>query len=567
MTSIDEASQLAPFTLRNHNPDVLNTIANLSNDEVFTPPELANQILDTLEKGWADSNDGANIWADHTVTFLDPFTKSGVFLREIATRLVKGLEGWMPDLQQRVNHILTKQVFGIGITQLTALLARRSVYCSKIATGKHSIVKTFERDWGNIWYERTEHTWVGGTEKLRTVGEDGKSVLKTTDGRCKYCGASQKEYERSQILESHAYSFIHTDDIKARMAGLFGDTMHFDVVIGNPPYQLSDGGSGASAMPIYQKFVDSAKSLEPRFLTMIVPSRWMSGGRGLDSFRSEMLEDGRVRNLVDFLDSRDVFPGVDVAGGVCYFLWDRDHSGVCEVQTTHKGNVSTTAVRPLLEKGLDVFVRFNEGIAILKKIIDVECGPNTEKFNLPSERQFVRHVSAQRPFGLRTFYRGAETKNSESDAFVLQSGGRGWAPRTDITESTHLIDRWKVFTSKSSSEHAGQSDKEGRRKVLSLTGVLPPASVVTETYVILGDFDTEEEARNCLSYVTTKFFRFLIVLRSSAQDISRSAYKFIPEQDFSRPWTDQDLYEKYGITSEEESFIDSLVRPMEVDFA
>lgn len=345
MTSIDEASQLAPFTLRNHNPDVLNTIANLSNDEVFTPPELANQILDTLEKGWADSNDGANIWADHTVTFLDPFTKSGVFLREIATRLVKGLEGWMPDLQQRVNHILTKQVFGIGITQLTALLARRSVYCSKIATGKHSIVKTFERDWGNIWYERTEHTWVGGTEKLRTVGEDGKSVLKTTDGRCKYCGASQKEYERSQILESHAYSFIHTDDIKARMAGLFGDTMHFDVVIGNPPYQLSDGGSGASAMPIYQKFVDSAKSLEPRFLTMIVPSRWMSGGRGLDSFRSEMLEDGRVRNLVDFLDSRDVFPGVDVAGGVCYFLWDRDHSGVCEVQTTHKGNVSTTAVR------------------------------------------------------------------------------------------------------------------------------------------------------------------------------------------------------------------------------
>lgn len=521
-------------------------------------------MLDMLEKAWADGNNGADIWADHAVTFLDPFTKSGVFLREITARLVKGLEEWMPDLQQRVNHILTKQVFGIGITQLTSLLARRSVYCSKSATGRHSIVNTFDCDWGNIWFERTEHTWVGGTDKVITMDENGNHVLKATNGRCKYCGVSQKEYERSDALESHAYAFIHTDNIKARMAELFGENMHFDVVIGNPPYQMSDGGSGASAMPIYQKFVETAKALEPRFLTMIVPSRWMSGGRGLDGFRAEMLEDRRVRQLVDYLDSRDAFPGVDVAGGVCYFLWDRDHEGNCAVRATYKGKSSAPVQRPLLEQGLDVFVRFNEGIQILKKIVDVERNEASNKFDLPEERQFVRHVSSQRPFGLRTYYRGVAERQTDSDVQVLQSGGRGWAPRADVTEATHLIDKWKVFTSKSSSEHAGQSDKEGKRRVLSLTGVLPPGTVVTETYVVLASFDTEEEARNCLSYVTSKFFRFLIILRSSAQDISRAAYKFIPDQDYCQAWTDEKLCEKYGISSEEWGFVDSLVRPMEL---
>ncbi|MBW8764512.1 MAG: restriction endonuclease, partial [Microbacterium sp.] len=155
----------AAFALRGHNPDVLTCIANLSNDEVFTPPEFANQMLDTLEEAWAESNDGASIWADPNVTFLDPFTKSGVFLREITRRLTIGLESQISGLEERVDHILTNQVFGIGVTRLTSLLARRSVYCSKDATGEHSIAKSFDRDWGNIWFERTEHTWTGGTRK------------------------------------------------------------------------------------------------------------------------------------------------------------------------------------------------------------------------------------------------------------------------------------------------------------------------------------------------------------------------------------------------------------------
>src|SRR5271157_367588 len=299
----------ASFSLRGRNPDVLTCIANLSNDEVFTPPEFANRMLDTLAEAWASANDGANIWADKEVKFLDPFTKSGVFLREITSRLTKGLAVEIPDLQERVDHILTRQVFGIGITHLTSLLARRSVYCSKHASGEHSIAKSFTSDAGNIWFKRMKHTWV--------------------DGRCKYCGASQKTLDRGDELETHAYAFIHTDNVKTRLAKLFGDDMQFDVIIGNPPYQLDDGGFGTSAAPIYQLFVQQAKALAPRYLTMVIPSRWFAGGKGLDDFRESMLTDSRIRSIDDYLSAADVFPGVGLKGGVSFFLWDRDNPGEC----------------------------------------------------------------------------------------------------------------------------------------------------------------------------------------------------------------------------------------------
>ena len=535
----------AEFTLRGFNPDVLTCIANLSNDEVFTPPALANQMLDAVEAAWAEANGGKSIWADSTVTFLDPFTKSGVFLREIVARLTAGLEGEISDLQERVDHILTKQVFGIAITTLTSLLARRSVYCSKDATGKHSIASSFARDWGNIWFERTEHMWAG-------------------DG-CAFCGASRTEYSRSSELESHAYAFIHASDIHARIKQMFGEEMQFDVIIGNPPYQLDDGGAGASAMPIYQKFVDSAKALDPRFLTMVIPSRWFAGGRGLNAFRAEMLADTRIRSLDDFLDSRDVFPGVDVAGGVCFFLWNRDERGACNVTSHRKAGAAATVVRPLLEPGADVFVRYNEGISIVKKVVLAEGGGPPSELSIPAGHRFIDQVSGQKPFGLRTYYRGSVAKQSDDDVLVLQSGGRSWSARSELTDAAHLIDRWKVFTSKSSAEHAGQLDKDGRRRVLSLTGILAPGSVVTETYILLGDFESEDEAINCLSYVTTKLFRFLIVMRSSGQDIARASYSFVPKQDYSKPWSDGELYALYELTHEEIEFIDSIVRPMAVE--
>ncbi len=320
-----------------HNPDVLTCIANLSNDEVFTPPEIASAMVDQVAEAWARDNGGANIWANPNVTFLDPATKSGVFLREITSRLVEGLVEEIPDLQERVNHILTRQVFGLAITNLTALLSRRSVYCSKWANRKYSIVTEFDNPAGNIWFERTEHDWQGGTREVRVNPATGEDEFVYSNRRCCYCGAGEADYNRGEDLESHAYAFIHTANIADRLERIFGEGMQFDVVIGNPPYQLSDGGAGKSAKPIYQLFVQQAMNLNPAYLSFIVPSRWMAGGKGLESFRQSMLADKRIRHLVDYIDSDEAFPGVDIAGGVSYFLWKRDDPGLCTVDTVMRG--------------------------------------------------------------------------------------------------------------------------------------------------------------------------------------------------------------------------------------
>lgn len=339
-------SEQVSFSLRGRNPDVLTCIANLSNDEVFTPPEFANRMLDTLAEAWAASHNGANLWADKTVKFLDPCAKSGVFLREITSRLTKGLANEIPDLEARVNHILTRQVFGIGITQLTSLLARRSVYCSKHAKGEHSIAKSFTSDAGNIWFERTEHTWA--------------------NGKCAFCGASQSALDRGEELETHAYAFIHTDNIKARIAELFGDDMQFDVIIGNPPYQLASDG-GTRDVPIYHRFVEQAKKLEPRYLTMVIPSRWMAGGLGLSGFRQTMLSDKRIRDLVDYPNAAEVFPSVGINGGACYFLWEAAHDGPCTVSSVRAGEVNGPTSRTLDE--FDVLVRDSRALDILRKVL------------------------------------------------------------------------------------------------------------------------------------------------------------------------------------------------------
>lgn len=362
---------------QNRAPDVLNTIANLSSDEVFTPPEFVNRMLDTLAEAWMATHNGSSIWADPDVTFLDPATKSGVFLREITKRLVEG-QGNPPvgsvERKALLDRVLTQQVFGIGMTHLTSLIARRSIYCSKDATGKHSVAPSSVSPDGNVWFQRTEHDWVERKKERRVdpLTVDAVVVELEGTGRCKWCGATERSLARGDELETHAYKFIHASDPKIVVAELFGADMQFDVIIGNPPYQLDDGGFGTSAAPIYQKFVEQAKRLEPRLLSMVVPSRWFAGGKGLDDFREEMLGDDRLRSIDDYLTASDVFPGVGLKGGVCYFLWNRDAPGPCRVTTRLAGWEESTATRPLLEPGSDVFVRFNEGVSILKKVMAVE---------------------------------------------------------------------------------------------------------------------------------------------------------------------------------------------------
>jgi len=550
----------AEFVLRTRNPDVLTCIANLSNDEVFTPPEFVNQILEKVAQAWAESHDGASIWEDEAVTFLDPFTKSGVFLRQVTDRLNVGLEAKIPDRQKRVDHIFSKQVFGVGITHLTSMLARRSVYCSKFANGPHSVATCFDNEQGNIWFERTEHMWFGGTDWVYTADKDGDRVKKFTNGKCKFCDASQKALDRGDELESHAYAFIHTDNIKARMAELFGADMQFDVIIGNPPYQLDDGGYGTSAAPIYQKFVEQAKKLDPRLLTMVIPSRWFAGGKGLDDFRESMLTDERVRSIDDYLTASDVFPGVGLKGGVCYFLWDRDHQGECRVTTHLKDWEDSTAIRPLLEGGADVFIRFNEGLSILKKVVAVESGEG-ESVALPEGKRFDRLVSSLRPFGLRTYFQGQKTKK-KGDVVVYQNGGTAYYPRANVSTGKELINSWKIYIGRAA-PGTGNKDTYPHR-IISTPFVGEPGSISSETYLCIGPFATKEQAESALTYLSCRLTRLLILLHKPSADTTRRVYKFVPTQDWNQTWADVALYKKYGISEEEQAFIEKIVRPMEV---
>ena len=518
-------SELAPFTLKGRNPDVLSCIANLSNDEVFTPPEFANRMLDTLAYAWAADNEGAEVWADSNVTFLDPCTKSGVFLREIAKRLISGLEEEIPDLKERVDHVLSKQVFGIGITQMTALLARRSAYCSKHANGDHSVAKSFGRGDGNVWFERTEHTW--------------------KNGRCSFCAASKETLDRSNGLETYAYPFIHTDKVKTRIPEMFGENMQFDVIIGNPPYQLSDGGHGASASPIYQKFVEQAKLLEPRYLSMVIPSRWFGGGKGLGEFRSTMLSDKRLRSIVDFENAKDAFPGVDLAGGVCYFLWNRDNPGLCAVSNVVTGSTVVTSDRRLDE--FPTFVRHSAAVPIIRKITDL------------TDRFMSEQVSSRKPFGLPTNARPAKA----GDLILRWEKGEGPYPREEINVGNDIIDKWKVITSYVAFDHAGNPGKDGRRKVFSKIAILPPGSICTETYLVIGAYDTVEEAENLICYMKTKFFRFLVSQFMYSHHLTKTSYSFVPILDVTNKWDDAALSSRFDLTPAEFEFINGKIRDLQ----
>jgi len=529
----------------------------LSNDEVFTPPELANKMLDSLASAWSDANSGEVIWSNPDVKFLDPFTKSGVFLREIASRLVDGLTDQFPDLNKRVDHVLTKQIFGIAITELTSLLARRSLYCSKLANGPHSVAKSFDTPSGNIWFDRTDHDWIGGNEKLLVTDEFGAETEVTVGGRCRYCGAAQRGYGRNYGLETHAYALIHQDRPQDFISAIYGANVRFDVIIGNPPYQLGDGGgSGTSAVPIYQHFVEQAKLLEPAFVTMVVPSRWFSGGKGLDEFRENMLADSRLREIADFPDSSSVFPGVQIKGGVSYFVWDKAWGGDVTVTTFDNGEATSTATRPLLEPGCDVFIRDNDAVNVLRKIAELETGTYNSVL-LPPDQRFSNLVSVRRPFGLESTFRGSKTE-SRGDIKIFQAGGLAYAPPEVIKQGHGFLNSWKVFI-----PFLASGSDSLPHPILSQPFIGEPGVACTETYLVIGPFATKEECENVMSYIRTKFFRFLVLQRKPSQNATRGVYEFVPKQDFSRPWTDEDLRDKYQLSQHEVSVMDSLIRPME----
>lgn len=496
-----------------YKPDVLSCLADLSNDEVFTPPSVVNDMLDMLPQELFESPD---------TTFLDPVCKSGVFLREIAKRLIKGLEDKIPDLQERIDHIFQKQLYGIAITELTSLLSRRSVYCSKYPNSKYS-VSQFADVQGNIRYKNTAHEWV--------------------KGKCCFCGATESEYgtQKRDGMESHAYEFIHT----TKPQEIYN--MKFDVIIGNPPYQLNVGVEKDNyAIPIYQKFVEQAKKLKPRYLTMIIPARWYAGGRGLDDFRNEMLHDRRIRVIHDYYNSVDCFPGVDIAGGVCFFLWDNEHPGQCQVFNHVGKEIISSAIRPLLEPNMKSFIRNNGAINILRKV---------QSFN---ESTFDTLISPQTPFGFVSSFRDFSPLYENGMVKYYTYGYSGYVKYNQIKKNQQLIAPHKVYISKAYGERG-----EYPYFFLGKPFYGEPNSCCSQSYLVIGPFADKNVCENVISYIKTRFFRFFVMLKKNAQDNMSYVFECVPIQDFSKPWTDAELYAKYKLSQDEIDFIESMIRPME----
>ena len=505
---------MAGFYDNTYNPDVLLCLANLSNDEVFTPPDVANQILDMLPQ---------ELFSDPNTKFLDPACKSGVFLREIAKRLIVGLANTIPDLQERIDHIMHKQLYAIAITELTAMLSRRSVYCSKFPNGPFSI-SHFETAQGNIKFHKISHTW--------------------KDGKCVYCGASQEEYDRSKDLETHAYEFIHV----LKPEEIFN--MKFDVIVSNPPYQMSDGGTAASAKSIYHLFVQQAQKLNPRYITMIIPARWYTNGKGkgVNEFRASMLGDEKISKLVDYSNSADCFPGVNIAGGVCYFLWDRNYKGPCCVVNMKTNGKQNSCQRMLNE--YPVLVRDNIAIDIIRK--------------MNSHKMISNIVKSYSYFSVRSYERGKEEKENEKDVLLLSSNGKGWYGRNKLVDKENILDKYKVVITYAMSG-GNKPSSQGDYQVVSSLQILRPNEICTETYLILGCFDALDEAQNMQSYVATKTFRFLLLQALTSIHITKDSFCFVPIQDFSKSWTDEELYKKYNLTDDEIAFIESMIKPMDLN--
>ncbi|HET7664468.1 MAG TPA: Eco57I restriction-modification methylase domain-containing protein [Rhodanobacteraceae bacterium] len=509
---------------RQHIPDILDCLAQLSNDEVPTPPKLARAMLDLLP---------AEVWSNPDYKWLDPSCKSGAILREVATRLLKGLAEWEPDWTKRREHIFKHMLFGTAVTEMTGIISRRSVYCSRDVSGPHSVVR-FDDAAGNLPFIATEHAF--------------------KHGRCTVCGAPEG-LERGASRENYAYAFIHGSYPTEEM-----QDMKFDVIVGNPPYQIgttdASGDRATNVLPLYQLFVEKAIELDPRYLVMITPSRWFTGGKGLDEFRDRMIADRRLRVLVDNPKIFDCFPGVKIRGGVSYFRWDRDRSGDCSVSTRIGGTVLSTSVRDLRE-GDGVLIRDNRAASIIQKV------------KSKSHECLADVVSPRDPFG-QTVQANTPSKQRSFKGSVplIYATKVGFIRASQLDRNQDWVDHWKVLLPKASSGDT-PVDNDGHivDVVLGAPIALAPGSACTYTYLVAGMFDTREETENYAYYLATKFVRFLVLQRKTTQNGTREMFRFVPMLDMTRRWTDEDLYKKFKLTTDERDYIEKSIKPRSVNLS
>jgi site-specific DNA-methyltransferase (adenine-specific) len=511
-----------------HIPDILDCLAQLSNDEVPTPPKLARAMLDLLPD---------EVWGKVDYVWLDPFCKSGIFLREAAARLLEGLSDQIPDFNERREHIYRDMLWGSSITEMTGMISRRTLYYSRDASGPKSVVP-FEAGAGNLPFVRADHNFLK-KDGVKTIG-------------CTQCGAPLT-LERGESRENYAYSFIHRAYPTEEM-----QDMKFDVIVGNPPYQVGDKKNDDDrAAPVYDRFVTQAIEMDPRYIVMITPSRWFTGGWGLRDYRKRMIADRRLRVMVDNPKIFDCFPGVKIRGGVSYFLWDRNHDGDCQFSTRINGTIRSTVTRDLRE-GDGVLIRDNQAAAIVHKVKSKHSGGWVEDVCGP-----------QMAFGhMRTNFAGHHpTKQPGDVALVLGSRG-GYISPDVITKNQDWVDRWKVLIPKASSGDTSM-DEDGNivDVVLGAPIALAPGSACTQTYIVAGLFDNAEQTENYAHYLATKFARFLVLPRKTSQDLFDERFRFVPMLDMSRPWTDEELYDRFDLSDEERAYIERTIKPRSVNLS
>ncbi|MFA7054917.1 MAG: Eco57I restriction-modification methylase domain-containing protein [Acholeplasmataceae bacterium] len=517
-----------------YNPDVLSTLANLSSDEVFTPPHIVNQMLDMLPQ---------ELFRDKNTKFLDPATKSGVFLREIAKRLLEGLKDQIPDLQERIDHIFHKQIYGMATTEMTSLLSRRSVYCSKYPNSKYSI-SLFTNPEGNIKYKKMKHVWDGT--------------------KCKNCGASKNELDRSTDYENYAYGFIHLEKNEEYL------NMKFDVIVGNPPYQLNvgnEGGNSSKARAIYQLFIQQAQKLKPRYLCMITPSRWMT--RSVEGISEEwidsMLKDHSIKIMHDYLDASDIFSGTPPKGGVNYFLWDRAYKGKCQYHLYNNANDNNpTIIYDYLDaKKLGIVLRDTHAIKIIEKIEMIEG-----KYTSKQEKNFASLVSPKDYFTNKELltsswsnYSIDKTTKNNIKYYLNKNIHKidfAWIKKEDIPKNHQAIPLHKVYITSA----GGTGNDE---KVIGNAFYGEPNSVCSQTYLTIG-YDpikhnfTANQCTNILTYISTRLFRYLVSIKKKTQNGPRQVYQFVPVIDFNRPWNDEDLYLRYNLSDDEIEYIEKNIK-------
>ena len=497
-------------------PDILEVISNLSNDEVFTPPRVVNAVLDMLPE---------SVWSDPALRWLDPGCKTGVFPREITKRLMRGLADAIPDEADRLDHILRNMVFAIAITDITSMMARRTVYCSKDASGEHSAAAMSSSS-GNVWFERINHLFV--------------------KGKCSECGGSEAQLER-EGRDNYAYGFIHADGRALIEKEI---DMKFDVIVGNPPYQMDDVG-GHRPVPIYQRFVEQAIALNPQYIVMVTPSRWMAGGLGLTEYRMKMLSDKRIRAIVDFPVASELFPGVEIKGGVSYFLWIRDQPGKCAMTVNRAGSIVGPVERDLDQ--FDILVRDSRAIPIIERVI--KRGDGT----------FSDLVASVRPFGDRlrsNFKNFRKQRGAKSDLRLYMNEGSNrrqyWVEKEYVTNNKELAANWKVYLPVAASD-GGQRIPD---VVLGKGFVGEPETVCTETYLAIGPFESSSEAESALSFLRTRFVRYLVSQRKHAQHTIPTSFAWVPTEAWDREWTDEELFKKYKITKDEQAYIAEMVKEM-----